>query len=140
MIQLAHVTFEQAKWLKEIGFDVKTRGRIHVSHWHLVKDNIIPSNVNTSHNDMFAPIDNWNKNNTHYMSLPEQWQVIEWLRVNHGLFVYCQPSYSLRVFYCEIQNIKTLELIHSTGVCSTPQDAYSIAFNYIKDNNLIKKI
>jgi hypothetical protein len=139
-IKPTYVTFEQAKWIKEKGFDVKTRGRIHVSHWHLVKNNIIPSNVNTFHNDMFAPIDNWNKDNTHYMSLPEQWQVVEWLRVNHGIWVWVRPYKD----HAADNNdpIQHQMNVYKNGVTASKEfnsheEAYSAAFDYIKDNNLI---
>jgi hypothetical protein len=133
-IQSTHATFEQSKWLKEKGFDVKTRGRIHVSHWHLVKNNIIPSNVNTFHNDMFAPIDNWNKDNTHYMSLPEQWQVVEWLRINHGIWVSVTINGLNKTFNYDIHCInKQQGSLDNIVICGyeTPQEAYSAAFDYI---------
>lgn len=83
------VSFELAKILKEKNFDVKVRGRIHVSHWHLVKDNIIPSNVNTYHTDMFAPINNWNSDIMHFMSLPTIAEAAMWLYEKHSVWVEC---------------------------------------------------
>jgi len=81
------VNFELAKLLKEKGFDVKVRGRIHVSHWHLVKDNIIPSNVNIYYTDIFAPLGNWNDGIQHFMSIPTIAEVVMWLYEKHGIWI-----------------------------------------------------
>lgn len=73
MIQPAYVTFEQAKKLKEKGFDVKTSynfdltGEIH--HIGLL-----------NHNDSEKKI-----------SHPEQWQVVEWGSLVHNIEIEARP-------------------------------------------------
>ena len=73
-IKPTYVTFEQAKWLKEIncdircnqaydfrGGDIKYLGRYIDSHL--------------------------------LYTAPEQWQVVEWLRVNHGIWINISPTF-----------------------------------------------
>jgi len=139
-IKPAYENFSISKLLKEKGFDVKTRGRIHVSHFHLVENNIIPDNVNTNHYEMFAPIENWNAK-THYMSLPEQWQVVEWLRVKYGIHVFYLFEIETKKYSWEIwDDKKEQNHVHNSDSSkwkyNTPQEAYSAAFDYIL-NNLI---
>ena len=83
-MQEALVTFKTAKLAKEKGFNWKCRGKIHCSHYHLVKDNIIPSNVPTSSAEMFAPLIDWNNHLKPKLdtetSLPTQSLLQKWLR------------------------------------------------------------
>ncbi len=82
---------------------------------------------------------------------PEQWQVIEWLRVNHGIWVYPLPiDDEMKLWQCRIikgqpfSNLKNTLKIISHGEISyrglySPQEAYSAAFDYVLNNNLICK-
>ena len=119
-----YTTFEQAKWLKEKGFDGKTRynfdlnGEVH--HVGLL-----------NHNESEKKI-----------SRPEQWQVIEWLRVNHGIWVSVDLVLENKWFYSIKKfNYMGYEVLQSGHLNSkhscTPQEAYSSSFDYIKNNNLI---
>jgi hypothetical protein len=65
--------------------------------------------------------------------------VIEWLRVNHGIWIYVLPYSTLFRPYAE-------ELVDNDKFgkweghkYSTPQEAYNAAFDYILNNNLIWK-
>jgi len=132
-IKPAYTTFEQAKWLKKKGFDVLT--------WYCyLKDRTVQFSSGDE-ND----VDLYNHNLWDNYSMPEQWQVVEWLRVNHGIWV-CVGVGNLfhgDKFFILIKkyNIDRWELTpldnerHSPY--DTPQQAYSAAFDYIKNNNLI---
>jgi hypothetical protein len=62
--------------------------------------------------------------------------VVEWLRVNHGIWVSVLiPSET--TWYFKIESIDTKSLIFITSGYSSPQEAYSAAFDYIKNKNLI---
>lgn len=141
------VSFQVAKLLKEKGFDEKVRGRIHVSHWHLVKNNIIPSNVNTYHTDMFAPLDNWNNNKQHFMSMPTIAEVVMWLYEKHsiwvqGSFPYNNGKWGWVIFLLKepldntdgYKNIMSLH--HEPYWFNAPTEANEAAIEYIL-NNLI---
>ena len=68
---------------------------------------------------------------------PEQWQVVEWLRLTHGIWVFVgADAFNKKKFWGSVLNLTT-DKNKQTRFCSTPQEAYSAAFDYIKDNNLI---
>ena len=73
---------------------------------------------------------------------PEQWQVVEFLRVNHNIFIQVVAEvYADGINY--LWNTINLAKDESTpwhgdnGEYNTPQEAYSTAFDYILQNNLI---
>jgi hypothetical protein len=73
---------------------------------------------------------------------PEQWQVVEWLRVNHGIWVSVNIAMDDK-WYFELYNLKdkrNAEIIiegeNVTDFHNSPQEAYSVAFDDIL-NNLI---
>ena len=144
-ISPAYVSFEQAKWLKEKGFNQRTKmvwlyslGKQHLREVHLSLE----------------------LNDAEY-NAPEQWQVVEWLRVNHGIWILVLPQDrsginfridmseypSHALFFTIIKYEKDMsckELINTSDDkgelflhFDIPQEAYSAAFDYIKDNNLI---
>jgi hypothetical protein len=132
-IEPAYVTFEQAKWLKELGFDVRLKSWFDSEgEFHIL-------------NDEFNSIGWFNRNlPKDECSRPEQWQVVEWLRVNHNIWIEASLikdfTYTpLKIFwYGRIINLnKEEDDIHNTEEFNTPQEAYSAAFDYIKENNLI---
>jgi hypothetical protein len=85
------------------------------------------------------------------VKIPEQWQVIEWLRLNHGIWV--SVDWMSRVkpyesgYYCHLRgttkklNQDNFIVINDTlnpgyEVFNLPQEAYLAAFDYVL-NNLI---
>jgi len=113
MIKPTYITFEQCVWLKEKGF----------------KNIEIDYGLNQMLNNC---------------NPPEQWQVVEWLRVNHALWIYVDThEYGKWCFnYKIIKPNEKYPNINVNGKFSledfnSPQEAYSAAFDYIKDNNLI---
>jgi len=125
-IQPTHVTFEQAKLLKEKGFDVEC-----IYHYGKTNDYIsIGSDI---------PATNWNKLIDDHMdevelySRPEQWQVVEWLRVKYGIWVQVfilNKTFAWKFTYIETQH-QYCEYAQQDKGFSIPQEAYSAAFDYV---------
>ena len=117
-IEPVYVTFEQAELLKEKGFDVKTK-----KFFDLISSNEI--------ND--APLGDYNLTKQS-ISIPEQWQVVEWLRVNHGIWVWVKPYKD----HAADNNdpIQHQMNVYKNGVTVSKQfdsheEAYSAAFDYV---------
>jgi len=142
-IKPAYTTFEQAKFLKEKGFneptthlyeyaltsqkDEETGEYSGAFGWEKGECNLIQGYFINNYTSDYSN-ENW------YMcSAPEQWQIIEWLRINHGIWIEVRLSY-FGEFVTVIKRPKRVEL---EGSKSTPQEAYSVAFDYIFKNNLI---
>jgi hypothetical protein len=68
-------------------------------------------------------------------SAPEQWQVVEWLRVNHGIWVYVKLGFG-HEFVIQ-KTAVPFEIIYTDGTFKSPMEAYSAAFEHIKEYNLI---
>ncbi len=93
------ITFDTAKLAKERGFNIPCRARIQCSHYHFVKDNIIPNDIGLANKEMFAPIKDWNKKQVShrgnldlYTSLPTQALLQKWLRETYKIYIYCTPK------------------------------------------------
>ena len=135
-IKPRYVTYEQAELLKEKEFGVPCKkaymkdgsGNVHP----------VPEEFETNWNTRKSEVDYMRV----FYSSPEQWQVVEWLRVNHD--IWCQVNISkYGVFYCNIlqnqptKNIDrpmTYEMICQLNDFNSPQEAYSAAFDYILTN------
>jgi hypothetical protein len=121
-IKPTYVTFEQAKWLKEKGFD-----EVCNAYFNLDKEIV---RFEDSH---FSPSCNSDMHPYTYgeITLPEQWQVCEWLRVNHGIWIYILPYSTLFRPYVEEIIDKDRFGKWEGHKYNSPQEAYSAAFNYI---------
>jgi hypothetical protein len=130
-IEPTYVTFEQAKWLKEKGFNVPT-----LTYWSK-RDGLIENEIT---------LKNHNERGEWSTSRPEQWQVCEWLRVNHGIWVYTysvapyiadDEDYPKIVWVSKVQKFKEFDIFIDTdndlavNHHHSPQEAYSAAFDYI---------
>jgi hypothetical protein len=124
VIEPTYITFEQAKWLKEKGFDESCR--------MLINGVYEPFHLNLIETQYF-------QNNSVLLkdcySAPEQWQVVEWLRVNHGIWIYCKYQKRGKIIFV-IEDLQGNNITISPDL-NSPQEAYSAAFDYIKNNNLI---
>jgi len=123
-----YVNFEQAKLLKELGFNIKSK--FHYPNLS-AKQEICQSQDWNTFTDMSG--------DSKYYTAPEQHQVVEWLRVNHGVWVQVSIS-RYGMFHCNIfQNQPTkdittpmsFEMICQLNDFKTPHEAYSAAFDYI---------
>jgi hypothetical protein len=128
-IKPTYITFEQAKWLKEKGFKIgSNRGYL--------------PNGELSYSQYASLCYNDEEDYPTRYSAPEQWQVVEWLRVNHGIWVESLHRGDMGDFIFKVVELnennwkKHPHYIHNEGF-NSPQEAYSAAFDYIKDNNLI---
>jgi hypothetical protein len=164
-IKPAYVTFEQAKWLKEKGFQEL------VNHYYF-EDGEFKEHSLTGTNGYYGEEyefnlsefnENWNdewltkksgdrcfgcsKDRGYFetYSAPEQHVVIEWLRVNHGLWVGIyyhndNNKYQYIIDLLKLHSIKNWlfdgDTIDNGKQFNSPQEAYSAAFDYIL-NNLI---
>jgi hypothetical protein len=122
-IKPTYITFEQAKWLKEKGFDESCRMLINGAYepFHL---NLIETQYFQNNSVLLKDC----------YSAPEQWQVVEWLRVNHGIWIWVENYPNEDNFTPQIPKANLSKIL---GYYKSPQEAYSAAFDYIKDNNLI---
>jgi hypothetical protein len=133
-IEPHYVDFNTAKWLKEKGFNVHCNQRFWVGF------------ENEEHFQDDCISNNWNDyddSSTVYYSAPEQHVVVEWLRVNHGIEIEITKDRTVKWSnnYYNHVIFKNDVLVHQKQLGgtqpNTPQSAYSSAFDYIRDNNLI---
>jgi hypothetical protein len=132
-IKPTYTTFEQSKLLKEKGFNIICKQRYWEGYENIFhfQDSCILNNWN-----------NYDDSSTIYFSAPEQWQVVEWLRINHG--IWASPGIInlngvVKWFPICFKFVNGLLEIRKDidGNFDTPQEAYSAAFDYILTNNLI---
>jgi len=131
-----YITLEQAKWLKEKGFNIPT-----IYYWFENSKVSVPTR--TSDNQY----SNWNQFLSNLrISAPEQHQVVDWLLSNHDIWIEVRhiKTFGVNRFHIIIwkygkEDYHTIHCGNSVGyeVWDTPQEAYSAAFDYIKNNNLI---
>ncbi len=110
-IQPIYVSFKQANLLKEKGWDIECEKYYHYS--------LLLTSKESGLKDCYR------------VYAPEQWRVVEWLRVNHGIFIEICYWKSDKQFQWKIDNEFGKQF-------DTPQEAYSAAFDYVL-NNLIWK-
>jgi hypothetical protein len=132
-IEPVYVTFEQAKKLKELGLVAKSD-----KYWvKMTKDEYTEmSDISLEDLDNSIGIGG-NLVITKY----QQWQIVEWLRVNHGIWIYVDYGKRTNSWYYNIQFLPTQtnhaeRTLYKEGFIS-PQEAYSAAFDYILNNDLI---
>lgn len=121
-IEPSYITFEQAKLLKELGFDVPTQCAFDENG----KD-FIDEHWSIDYNDASV---------YHCYSKPQQWQVVEWLRVVKGIYVCWTPTFNPKKFQFRLyrNDNGTMTQIYNTFMgknFSCPQKAYSAAFDHI---------
>ena len=127
-IKPTYVTWEQAKLFKEKGSNIKVK-----TFFDLLS--------NTQIND--APLGNYNLTKQS-VSIPEQWQVVEWLRINYGIWISIQIGHDENKVWYNVY-LEKIELTYEFEPINndfdiggdTPQEAYSAAFDYILNKNLI---
>jgi hypothetical protein len=116
-IEPHYVDFNTAKWFKEKGFNEQCLT--------IYQDGEILQLKSTISNSQFMTSRNY--------SAPEQHVVVEWLRVNYGIWIVVNITIDNR-WYCELYNLKDKNIIK---YYNSPQEAYSAVFDFIIENNLI---
>jgi hypothetical protein len=134
-IKPAYVTFEQAKWLKEKGFDVPCKQRFWVG---------FEGDVHFQDDCLLLNWNNYDDSSTIYFSAPEQWVVVEWLKINHGIWVFPEWQCGRKNWIFNIEKLnsydETIEIQKNyykelgEAEYNSPQEAYSAAFDYILTN------
>jgi hypothetical protein len=137
-IKPTYVTFEQAKLLKEKGFDVECNSyyNFHEPKQNGLRGLVTPKEHKTGiYQDHNGEIED----DDLICSAPEQWQVVEWLWVNRGIWVWVRPYKD----HAADNNdpIQHQMNVYKNGVTvskefNSHEEAYSAAFDYIL-NNLI---
>jgi hypothetical protein len=140
-IKPTYVTFEQAKLLKEKNFNIDVKSYYTTSEEFTPKDYYYYGNE-INYNSRINDINNINGT----ISRPEQWQVVEWLRVKHGIWisVYTMDKWlsndndRVQIFDYSIKQMKRglIDISKKLEEFDSPKEAYSAAFDYIL-NNLI---
>jgi hypothetical protein len=118
-IEPTYVTFEQAKLLKEKGL-----------YFPLSSDNCYwtSDGKRIASYNWFTP-----EELSNYVDSLQQWQVVEFLRINHSIWVEVRYYEFVKMFIYEIVGLNNNKGMTSRGVehFDTPQKAYSAAFDYI---------
>lgn len=153
-IKPKYVTFEQAKLLKEKGFDLSTTKFYYLNDkrgWH--KDGELGEGFNDEYWGDNTNL-NWNRDGrlpfkpfSECVSAPEQWQVVEWLRVEHkiDLQAIChynsklERTYRMGIIFINKHNEVDTFFIRPEDdknllyfiEFNSPQEAYSSAFDYV---------
>jgi hypothetical protein len=133
-IKLSYITFEQAKLLKEKGLVAKSD-----KYWVKMTKDSYTEMTDRRLEDLDSDIGiGGNLVITKY----QQWQVVEWLLLKYGIWVGVNPLLNNKFFY-NIIDLKSKSLLpinsgdESNYNYTSPQEAYSAAFDYIINNNLI---
>jgi hypothetical protein len=136
----AHVTYEQAVWLKSIEFNVPVNS-------FYTKPNSKMFGVD-EHGRNY-PIKNTAKklynigehqvlNGNNAYSAPEQSVVVEWLRVNFGVWIGVEIYHNMDgKFYSSFIQVDSKKQCFNGK--ETPQEAYSAALSYLMSNEIIKQ-
>ncbi len=133
-IKSTYVSFEQAKLLKEKSFNEKCFNYYTSSGEQYINGKgteITNSGFNSTYSIYSFNYSNFsNKQRQEYYLAPEQWLVVEWLRVNYGIHIVIMPKQlpdNSIVYYIW----KGKRATFKETFYNSPQEAYSAAFDYI---------
>jgi hypothetical protein len=125
-IKPTYVTFEQAKRLRDKGFNESCDKIYYLPHPTIAKKNNVEENIWFSINNS-SPLLNG-------ILRPEQHQVVEWLRVNHGIWIEVIETDLFQKYFFQLKRKDSSRL--KDGDFNSPQEAYSAAFDYVLNNLL----
>lgn len=159
-IKPTYVTFEQAKLLFEKGLDIISKqssdtreGKGYIPSYmayfdysllrkqypEVYKDEIVLDIVSPN-SSLFRAIESFYSGHDNilptYHAL-EQWQVVEWLRVKHGIWISVSCDLVGYYAYYSIDATKYVNSsiqkgwINGGNALKSPQEAYSAAFDYV---------
>jgi len=146
-IKQKYISFEQAKWLREKGFDEKCSHYYINDYSNFKHDGILYKTKlpNEVESDSIFQFVKRNKQ-PHIVNSPEQWQVVDWLfeKYYYSIEVEMNIPESGENDGCYVFNgvIKVsedykLKILFKSKDYPNREKAYSAAFDYIKANNLI---
>jgi hypothetical protein len=131
-IKPTYITFEQAKLLKEKGFDLKVYNvyfpinepdkslyEFTQNDWGHLQYSELPYHFPYEH---FT-----------HLPAPEQWQLVEWLRVEKGIWIVVSHNKDHSAWFFMITKCGEGKPMWESIVNDkdTPQEAYSAAFDYV---------
>jgi hypothetical protein len=125
-----YVDFETAKWLKQNGFKLTTG----TAYFYRIYQ---PSNNVEENIEIIYDADNYSNSEYEKFYRPEQHQVVEWLLINHNIWISVQRDYDVGVCLGFEYIIDDEHGIVNSDTYDTPQEAYSAAFDYIRIRLLI---
>ena len=118
-IKPTYVSFEQAQKLKEKKCNIKV-----YQYYRENKDDLVYLNIEESD----GYINNW----AYCYAAPEQWQAIEWLRLNHNLWIEVYRNGSgFGYIIQKADSGTTIREITDFNFFNIPQEAYSSAIDYV---------
>jgi len=124
---IEYVNAKQAESLKDKDFNEITE-----KYWEKINQSDLEYQINT---DYIAY--RWNSMNSKTVfSAPEHWQVVKWLRVNHGIWINVTWDIESASMECIKWN-STIDKIGSLKDCNylygynSPQEATSAAIDYV---------
>jgi len=142
-IEPAYATFEQGKKLKEKGFDLECNSfyNFHKPQINGLRGLVTPREHNSG---IYQDHNGETEDDDLICSAPEQWQIVEWLRVNHGIHievscdVYGELWYA-NLFVCSKEVWEDEDKCHNILTAhhkfnnehKSKKEAYSAAFDYI---------
>jgi predicted metalloendopeptidase len=126
-IKPAYVTFEQAKLLEEKGANLSTSYNEHcgeTEYYHKETGEVKLYSYFNSFENMIP--------------IPQQWQVVEWLRIKHNIFINVKRSTRFKdgkslVYYYGVAHTEHTEQFDYDGY-ETPQEAISSVIDYVFKN------
>lgn len=133
-IEPVYVTFEQAKKLKEKSFDVNVES---CSYGHSKNENWVYK-VHPEFPGWKGRIREAYFENEEPLLIPEHWQVVEWLRLNHGIWIFSDYGKKNNNWYNNIQLLPTqtkhVERILWQDGFNSPKEATLAAIDYVLKN------
>jgi hypothetical protein len=129
-IKPTYVTFEQAKLLKEKNYEIDTEEVLFcIDEVNNIEEHQIKNREVIYDGGLLHSLDE-NEYRVYH-----QWQVCEWLRVNHGIWVsvaiFVKRDETVVWVYDIYKNNYIIEQFQRSKGFNSPQEAYSAAFDYI---------
>jgi hypothetical protein len=130
-IKPTYATYSQSKILKEKGFSVPCQNTISLDFVGEVRNSHQYQYVDWNN---FIPIINPSLGKC-FISCPDHWQIVKWLKINHGIFIsigIIKPVvYVPKLISITENGYKTLGSDKDLCYRYTEEEAYSTAFDYI---------